>query len=37
LWDEPFVAAPAETGWWRDWWLATDERQAIATRITSPG
>jgi DNA-binding transcriptional LysR family regulator len=27
LWDEPFVAAPAETGWWRDWWLATSERQ----------
>jgi DNA-binding transcriptional LysR family regulator len=27
LWDEPFVAAPAETGWWRDWWLACDERE----------
>ena len=27
LWDEPFVAAPAETGWWRDWWLAADERE----------
>ncbi|MEO3872165.1 LysR family transcriptional regulator [Nonomuraea sp. B12E4] len=26
LWDEPFVAAPAETGRWREWWLATDER-----------
>src|SRR2546427_674278 len=26
LWDEPFVAAPAETGWWRDYWLATGER-----------
>ncbi|GGS16946.1 LysR family transcriptional regulator [Actinokineospora fastidiosa] len=26
LWDEPFVAAPAETGPWRDYWLATDER-----------
>jgi hypothetical protein len=26
LWDEPFVAAPAETGCWRDYWLATDER-----------
>lgn len=26
LWDEPFVAAPTETGWWRDWWLATSER-----------
>ena len=19
LWDEPFVAAPTETGWWHDW------------------
>ena len=27
LWDEPFVAAPGETGWWRDWWLAADERE----------
>jgi DNA-binding transcriptional LysR family regulator len=27
LWDEPFVAAPAETGWWRDWWLAAGERE----------
>lgn len=26
LWDEPFVAAPAETGAWRDYWLATAER-----------
>ena len=26
LWDEPFVAAPAETGFWRDYWLATSER-----------
>ncbi|MFC9742209.1 LysR family transcriptional regulator [Streptomyces noursei] len=26
LWDEPFVAAPAETGRWRDYWLAADER-----------
>ena len=32
LWDEPFVAAPAETGWWRDYWLATDEREG-APRI----
>ncbi|EST19464.1 hypothetical protein M878_42150 [Streptomyces roseochromogenus subsp. oscitans DS 12.976] len=23
LWDEPFVAAPEETGAWRDHWLAT--------------
>jgi DNA-binding transcriptional LysR family regulator len=33
LWDEPFVAAPAETGWWRDWWLATDEREGHPVRI----
>jgi DNA-binding transcriptional LysR family regulator len=26
LWDEPFVAAPAETGPWRDYWLAADQR-----------
>ncbi|MFC4855528.1 LysR family transcriptional regulator [Actinophytocola glycyrrhizae] len=25
--DEPFVAAPAETGPWRDFWLAVDQRQ----------
>ncbi len=33
LWDEPFVAAPAETGWWRDYWLATGERQGHPIRI----
>ncbi len=33
LWDEPFVAAPAETGWWRDWWLATAEREGHPVRI----
>jgi DNA-binding transcriptional LysR family regulator len=33
LWDEPFVAAPAETGWWRDWWLAADERDGNPPRI----
>lgn len=33
LWDEPFVAAPAETGWWRDYWLATDERDGHPVRI----
>jgi DNA-binding transcriptional LysR family regulator len=33
LWDEPFVAAPAETGWWRDWWLATNERDGRPVRI----
>jgi DNA-binding transcriptional LysR family regulator len=26
LWDEPFVAAPGETGAWRDYWLATEQR-----------
>jgi DNA-binding transcriptional LysR family regulator len=31
--DEPFVAAPAETGWWRDWWLAADEREGRPVRI----
>jgi len=33
LWDEPFVAAPEETGWWRDYWLATAERQGHPVRI----
>ena len=33
LWDEPFVAAPAETGCWRDYWLATGERQGHPVRI----
>ena len=33
LWDEPFVAASAETGWWRDWWLATGEREGHPVRI----
>jgi DNA-binding transcriptional LysR family regulator len=33
LWDEPFVAAPAETGFWRDYWLATSERQGHPVRI----
>jgi DNA-binding transcriptional LysR family regulator len=33
LWDEPFVAAPAETGAWRDWWLATGEREGHPARI----
>jgi DNA-binding transcriptional LysR family regulator len=31
--DEPFVAAPEETGWWRDYWLATAERQGHPVRI----
>ncbi|SHF86634.1 LysR family transcriptional regulator [Streptoalloteichus hindustanus] len=33
LWDEPFVAAPDETGWWRDYWLATDDRDGRPPRI----
>jgi DNA-binding transcriptional LysR family regulator len=33
LWDEPFVAAPPETGWWRDYWLAADERDGHPVRI----
>src|SRR5215471_14451339 len=33
LWDEPFVAAPTETGFWRDYWLATGERQGHPVRI----
>ena len=33
LWNEPFVAAPAETGWWRDYWLATGEHDGHPVRI----
>src|SRR6516165_2047453 len=33
LWDEPFVAAPAQTGFWRDYWLATTERHGRPVRI----
>lgn len=33
LWDEPFVAAPPETGWWRDYWLAVDERDSHPPHI----
>jgi DNA-binding transcriptional LysR family regulator len=33
LFDEPFVAAPPETGWWRDYWLAIDERHGRPARI----
>ncbi|MEH1128394.1 LysR family transcriptional regulator [Micromonospora sp. CPCC 206061] len=33
LWDEPFVAAPAETGEWRDYWLAAGERDGRPIRI----
>lgn len=28
LWDEPYVASPAETGWWRDYWMGLDARPA---------
>jgi DNA-binding transcriptional LysR family regulator len=31
--DEPFVAAPVETGVWRDYWLAVEERGGTAPRI----
>ncbi|MCP2336350.1 LysR family transcriptional regulator [Actinomadura rupiterrae] len=33
LLDEPFVAAPPETGEWRDYWLASDQRHGQAARI----
>jgi DNA-binding transcriptional LysR family regulator len=33
LLDEPFIAAPTETGWWRDYWLAMDERNGHPVRI----
>lgn len=33
LWDEPFVAAPEETGSWRAHWLAADERGGRPVRI----
>ncbi|MFI6287990.1 LysR family transcriptional regulator [Streptomyces sp. NPDC051018] len=33
LWDEPFVAAPEETGRWRTYWLAADEREGHPVRI----
>ncbi|TDD08453.1 LysR family transcriptional regulator [Nonomuraea deserti] len=33
LWDEPFVAAPAATGQWRDHWLAAGEREGRPVRI----
>jgi DNA-binding transcriptional LysR family regulator len=33
LLDEPFVAAPPETGGWRDYWLALDERGGHPVRI----
>jgi DNA-binding transcriptional LysR family regulator len=33
LLDEPFVAAPAGSGSWRDYWLAIDERRGHPVRI----
>lgn len=33
LYDEPFVATPAESGAWRDYWLAADEREGHPVRI----
>jgi DNA-binding transcriptional LysR family regulator len=33
FWDEPFVAAPEETDTWRDYWLATTERQGHPVKI----
>ncbi|MER5973481.1 LysR family transcriptional regulator [Streptomyces sp. NPDC002055] len=33
LWDEPFVAAPRASGRWRDYWLATDDREGHPVRI----
>ncbi|MFC9911539.1 LysR family transcriptional regulator [Streptomyces sp. NPDC059862] len=33
LWDEPFVAAPPEAGRWREYWLATDERDGHPVRV----
>ncbi|MFJ8312059.1 MULTISPECIES: LysR family transcriptional regulator [unclassified Streptomyces] len=33
LFDEPFVATPEASGWWRDYWLATDERDGTPVRI----
>lgn len=35
LLDEPFIAAPVETGWWRDYWLAMDERNGHPVHITT--
>ncbi|MFJ6054834.1 LysR family transcriptional regulator [Streptomyces sp. NPDC092307] len=33
LWDEPFVAAGAETGAWREHWLAAQEREGHPVRV----
>ncbi|MFD9885346.1 LysR family transcriptional regulator [Streptomyces alboflavus] len=33
LLDEPFVAVPPESGWWRDYWLAADERDGRPAKV----
>lgn len=33
LWDEPFVAAGAESGAWREHWLAVQEREGHPVRV----
>ncbi|WP_370417360.1 LysR family transcriptional regulator (plasmid) [Streptomyces sp. QH1-20] len=33
LWDEPFVAAGAETGAWREHWLAAEERDGHPVQV----
>ncbi|MGW2863639.1 LysR substrate-binding domain-containing protein [Streptomyces sp. NPDC001205] len=33
VYGEPFVATPAESGAWRDYWLATNERESHPVRI----
>ncbi|MER7722374.1 LysR family transcriptional regulator [Streptomyces sp. NPDC096323] len=33
LWDEPFVAAGAESGAWREHWLAAQEREGHPVRV----
>ncbi|MFD1934639.1 LysR family transcriptional regulator [Nonomuraea mangrovi] len=33
LWDEPFVAAPRETGSWRDYWMGNDAREGSTARV----
>ncbi|MFI0779280.1 LysR family transcriptional regulator [Streptomyces sp. NPDC021212] len=31
--DEAFVATPEESGWWREYWLATEERRGHPVRV----
>jgi DNA-binding transcriptional LysR family regulator len=33
LWNEPFIATPPESGWWREYWPATDEHDGDPVRI----